>query len=382
MAKGSPLGLWKGKKGSTVFYRLWNSSNKEIQGMREYRAEISNPQTDAQASQRAKLLPAQLIRGALYDIVSRSFQGIAYGAKSRLEFRKYAMRLSTGYPFLNKGETRPVPGAYMIAKGTLPSVELEFNNNIPGFVSNLHCNVDPTGATIAEVSESLLDLNPQLQEGDQLTFVVCDCSDLTSPLSANYSWAWDSFIIDTTDTATADIKNVQLQDVDDVPKMLTFNARSDNGCAAAIIVSRLSNDGLYQRSNTWLKVTDAMAPWFSPTRGSDTTRSYQGNDSRVYDWPVEIDETRGGGGSVTDGSFTLSGLAGNMATLNGRQVRTQNNSLSGAPVRVYVKDWDGVIGLIDPAGNPLTYSGSGQELTYLRKQDVPALANLPEIEVD
>lgn len=380
MAKGSPLGLWKGKKGSTVFYRLWNSANKEIQGMREYRAEISNPQTDAQATQRAKLLPAQLIRGALYDIVSRSFQGIAYGAKSRLEFRKYAMRLTSGYPYLNKGETRPVPGEYLIAKGTLQPVQLFYDSEAQNFVSDINITVDPTGATIAEMSEDILENNPQFNEGDQLTFVVCSCSNLAAPLSANYYWSWYSFIIDTTDTGSFTVAEMAFPE----PNLgrLQFNDPNDTGCAAGVIVSRLGTDGLYQRSNTKLTVQSAMEPWFGPTRASDTTRSYQNTGSRVYDWPVEADATRAGGGSIADGSYTLSGLTGNMASLNGSQVRTQNNSLTGQPVRVYVKDWDGVVGLIDPAGNPLTYTGSGSELTYLRKQDVPALASLPEIEVD
>ena len=122
MAKGSAMGLWKGKKGSSVFYRIWNSNNKEVQGIREYRAEIRNPQSDRQADQRAKLLPVQLVKGALREVLSRSFQGVEYGAKSLLEFRRLAMRETSGYPYLTRGTTTPVPGTYLVSKGSLGDI--------------------------------------------------------------------------------------------------------------------------------------------------------------------------------------------------------------------------------------------------------------------
>ena len=381
MAKGSAMGLWKGKKGSSVFYRIWNTNNKEAQGIREYRAEVRNPQSDGQADQRARLLPAQRIKGALRDIVSRSFQGVPYGSKSRLEFLRQAMRLKEGYPFVTKGYQEPVPGRYIISRGSLRQISATFNDDI--FVTNLTAGQTPMTAdtTIGQLSTWILEDNVDMLEGDQITIVGCLCSMPDAPDVSIYEWYYYSFILDPNNNEEVASLNgyrfIGIGKQNDTGKITLFGPE-DNLCAAAIIISRLGEDGAYLRSTAQLAVADFMSVFFSPSQAAVTRASYQTQTSQnSTDWPVEED-TRGGGSSVTDGEFTIAGATGTKAGFNGMKCKVRINTLTGSPAAVYVANTSDNT-LVDVNGNELTIIPQGGELTYLFKADVPALASLPSV---
>lgn len=375
------MGLWKGKKGSSVFYRIWNTNNKEAQGIREYRAEVRNPQSDGQADQRARLLPAQRIKGALRDIVSRSFQGIPYGSKSRLEFIRQAMRLKEGYPFVTKGYQEPVPGRYIISRGSLRQITATFSNNI--FVTSLKAGANTIGpdTTVGTLSTWILEANIDLMEGDQLTFVGCLCSLPDAPDVSIYEWYYYSIILDPNNTEQiADLKGNEFIGIAIAANDggITLNGPNDNLCAAAVIISRLGEDGAYLRSTAQLAVANFMSPFFSPSQAAVTRASYQTQTTQnSTDWPVEED-TRGGGSSATDGLYTLSGLTGDKATLNGRKCKVRINTLTSAPVAVYVLTGAAEGGLVGEDGGELSYQ-VGSDFSFLVKSDVPALASLPSI---
>lgn len=375
------MGLWKGKKGSSVFYKIWNSNNKEKQGIREYQPEVRNPQTDYQADQRMKLLPAQLIKGALRDIVSRSFQGIAYGSKSRLEFMKYALRAET-FPYLPKGFTEPVPGAYLISRGTLQQVSCTPASNDAEINTSLRCfiSVDITETTVGALSENLLANNSNLQEGDQLTIV--GCLTVNNGSTGNfYNWVYWSIILDTGNTTI-------LQDIPGairvviatnmVERFLIINGEDDNICAGGIIVSRQGSDGLYLRSNCTLCLLQSkLFPWFEAETRAGTRASYQTGQTRSFvDWPVEEDEQVY---DTEDGEYTLSGLQGAIAPLNGQKVKVQVTVGTDTLRAVYIDAEDtSAQYLITPAGDTLQYSQQG-EVHFLTKSQVTALASLPTV---
>lgn len=378
------MGLWKGKKGSSVFYSIWNSNNKEKQGIREYRAEVKNPQSDGQADQRARLLPAQRIKGSLRDIVSRSFQGIPYGSKSRLEFLREAMRLKTGYPFVTKGYQEPVPGKYIISKGSLGSIEGTPGTNNYEFpiITNLSGINEDT--EISALTADLISANSNLLEGDQITFVGCYCSLPDAVDVSTYQWFYWSFNLDSANTSTLGeipgFYGVQIgASSNNYLSILKANTRSGKICAAAMIISRLGEDGTYLRSTSRIAVGDEMAPFFSPSQAVVTRASYQTQTTQnSTDWPVE-DDTRGGGGSsLTDGLYTLSGLTGNKATLNGKKCKVRINTLTSAPTAVYVLSGEFEGGLVGEDGGELAYQ-SGENYSFLTKADVPALASLPSV---
>lgn len=376
------MGLWKGKKGSSVFYRIWNTNNKEAQGIREYRAEVRNPQSDGQADQRARLLPAQRIKGALRDIVSRSFQGIPYGSKSRLEFIRQAMRLKEGYPFVTKGYQEPVPGRYIISRGSLRQITATFSDD--AFVTSLTAGQTSMTAetTIGTLSTDILAENVDLAEGDQITIVGCLCSLPDAPDVSVYEWFYYSFILDP--NSTEEVVSLPGYNFIDITKQadtgkIILSGRDDNLCAAAIIISRLGEDGAYLRSTAQLAVADYMSVFFSPSQAAVTRASYQTQTTQnSTDWPVEEDTRGGGGSSVTDGLYTISGLTGDKATLNGRKCKVRINTLTSAPVAVYVLTGANEGGLVGEDGGELSYQ-TGGSFSYLVKSDVPALASLPSV---
>lgn len=379
------MGLWKGKKGSSVFYSIWNSNNKEKQGIREYRAEVRNPQSDGQADQRARLLPAQRIKGALRDIVSRSFQGIPYGSKSRLEFIRQAMRLKEGYPFLTKGYQEPVPGRYIISKGTLRQVSLTYAGTASSkyFETSLKYSSDvESDTTIGDVSATLLAENSNLVSGDQITLVGCICSLPDAPDSSIYEWLYYSFYLDEASTTPlSDLPGwsaLQLSSAQEEGGNLYVAGVQNKLCAAAVIVSRLDEDGMYLRSTAQLELADYMSVFFTPAQAAVTRASYQtGTTQNSTDWPVEED-TRGGGSSVTDGLYTLSGLTGDRASLNGRKCKVRINTLTGTPTAVYVLSGALEGALVSETGSELIFQ-AGSDYSYLVKADVPALASLPSV---
>lgn len=376
------MGLWKGKKGSSVFYKIWNSNNKEKQGIREYTPEISNPQTNAQTDQRMRMLPAQLVKGALRDIVSRSFQGVEYGSKSRLEFLKYALKAEI-FPYLPKGWTDPVPGSYLISRGTLPSIGVYFQKREPGFTTNLRLSedfrltIDVT--TEGELAADLLTNNETLIEGDQLTFVACE---IKTDYLTKFRWYTYSIILDPTseEIAVPRNRNVTLLNYDNYVQV---SGSDDNACACGVIHSRLGSDGLYLRSTSELALardwSDEFDSFFSSAAKGEARQSYQKQTTRgEYDWPVEDGESTRGGTGTEDGAYTLSGLTGDLATLNGQQVKVRVVTGTDTLRSVYILIEGSANFLVTPAGEKLMYSVGG-EITYLRKDQVPALANLPTI---
>lgn len=380
------MGLWKGKKGSSVFYKIKYSNNKEKQGIREYQAEVSNPQTDAQADVRSKLLPAQAIRGALRDIVSRSFQGVEYGAKSRLEFMKYAMMDNVRRPYVIKGTNQPVPGEYLIAKGTLPQIYCTFDGSGPRFVTNLALNNDDID-TVGQLSANLLEHNNQLSSGDQLTFIGCVFTDRGTGYATTFDWYYYSFLLDENDDRDLyTLPGAQKVAVDfygvGAAGNLVLRNNTDSVCAAAVIHSRKGEDGLYLRSTTYITLSDdpEITYYFTDRQQAVTRASYQtrAQTRGGLDWPVEQDESTMY--TVESVNHAVSGITGAAASLNGEDVWVQRRSDTLEVIRVYASSdsTEGNVFLVTEEGNKLSYT-SGSDVLYLRQDQVPSLAGLPYV---
>lgn len=385
MSKGSAMGLWTGKKGSTVFYKITNSNNKEVQGEREYQPNVRNPQTNAQADQRMKMLPAQLIAGALREIISRSFQGVQYGAKSRLAFRRYALLDAGQIPYVPKGTTQAWPGEYLISKGTLPEVKCVVEISYPAIFTTIKLSGQiGSTTTIGQLSADIIANNPEWERGDQLTVVGCLASGGGRGLvnSDTSSWYYYSFILDLEDTTTLNTlplyKKIGINDDTDgvYGHTLVLGGENDNLISAAIIHSRKGEDGLYLRSNARLCIYDEM-PFYNSTSRVETRASYQtktrGGSS---DWPVDPDWP----GSVEDGLGMLRGLTGNLAQLNGTEFKLQRYEYSGEIAGIYyLPSSDGLDKiLITPEGEKITYTV--ETLVYeLRLNQVPGLDAYPAV---
>ena len=144
MAKGNAIsGNITGKKGSSIFYKVSNSNNKVTQGLREYQPVVTNPKTTSQAQQRMKLQPATNFYRGLSDVLDHSFEGQKYGGRNHSYFMKLAIGNADGinYPYLYKGDTNFVPGSYLVSRGSLGRVKVNFieRNRADG---TYYCNLN------------------------------------------------------------------------------------------------------------------------------------------------------------------------------------------------------------------------------------------------
>lgn len=174
MAKGSFLGVKRGKLGDAVGYNVTNSKDKEKQGWRAYQPVVSNPQTDGQIDQRVKLQAVNNLYRALKSVIGRGFENHKYGDPSRRAFLKLALSadFSSG-PILSKGSTiaAPIPGV-PIMYGSLPPVVAFYDADNVEFGLNLEVPENSDLATIGGISAIFIANG--YQEGDQVTFVWGD----------------------------------------------------------------------------------------------------------------------------------------------------------------------------------------------------------------
>lgn len=274
MAKGIGLiGNFKGKVGNMVGYKLSDSNTGNTQGIRVYQPSVKNPKTAAQAEQRAKLAPINATYRALKMIIDRGNEGLPYGNKSRLAWLKVAFK-AADMPWYVKGDTVVNPVPCQLTKGSLVNfANRTINDSTVGVPVQLAEQVDPY--TVKQVSESLLEVNSFLKEGDQLTFVGINGGASTiDPVVL-------SFVIDTTDTTA-------------VPTGFNVNtssfgiAAADEFSAGTIILSREGANGEHLRSTSMLEKTSAYPATITGAEAKAAAiASYQSSASANADWAEE-----------------------------------------------------------------------------------------------
>ena len=173
MAKGSFLGVKRGKLGDAVGYNVTNSNDKDKQGWRVYQPVVRNPQSDGQIDQRVKLQAVNNLYRALKPIIQRGWENHKYGDESRRAFLKLALGTSFEGPYLEKGSTLAVPIKNVpIMYGSLTPIVMEATSNGDAVLTNVPADLNnPTTTTLGEVSQALIAAGVA-QEGDQITFVV------------------------------------------------------------------------------------------------------------------------------------------------------------------------------------------------------------------
>lgn len=376
MAKGSAMGVWKGKKGTSVFYRIKNSNNKQVQGIRERVYDPANPQTSSQAGQRMKMLPAQRMANVLKPIIERGFEGVKYGPMSRNAFLKYALKQNSGFPATSKDDSKVWPGEYLISKGSLPEITCEFNATDVKAIFSLGC--DTPGLTVGTLSADLLAENSYLQAGDQITLCLCETADFGTPNDAVPVWRTVSFILDANDTTTLASLGLTVT-VETNHIAIGVDEDLEYFVAAGLILSRESSTGGHLRSNCRVKLTDSFADFlFSNAALVEARKSYMKQDQVQADWYEEQPEILG---ETVESLYTLSGLTGYMATCNGTQVKVRVDNNTGDLRAVYVKTLDNqdmeYMALVNQNGYAVGYPGEGLVANYLKPSDVSALASLP-----
>lgn len=140
---------------------------------RELAAEVSNPRTIDQMSQRVKW--ANLVN---FYRANKSWMKFAFETKptNRTDYNQFmSLNVASSRIYLPKGIANQggcVVDNYVMTQGSLPSIETSVYES--GWITNLFIPDDfavSANTTVAEVSQALIARNPALREGDQISFI-------------------------------------------------------------------------------------------------------------------------------------------------------------------------------------------------------------------
>ena len=342
---------------------------------------VSNPQSSSQMLQRIKMLPAVLVRRQLEEVIRRAWQGTKYGGQSMREFMKYAMKMPLAdTPQILKDSANPIPGPYMISKGSLAPVPFSLT---AGSGCVIEGSFDESeNATIGTISDVLI-YDRIAKQGDQLSIVFA-----TKRTDAFVRWYVISFYVDSAATTPfaelfeSTAISVGVEDGD----ILFTGIGSDQIVAFAAVVSREGETPL--RSTATLAIDrTALASYFGSTIKADVLESYKtaSSSSRTStDWPY--DDGAETPVATEDGEYTLSGLTGAAAVKNGTKVKVKFIAGTQELYAVYAyRNEDTVLVGTQPFcvgtnGQPVSYTDGGEE-TGLSVSAVAAFAGIRQIAV-
>lgn len=331
MSKGAFNGLLKGKLGNTIFYKVTNSSDKEKQGQRQYVASIANPRTAPQATQRMRMKPAINFYRGLADLLDHSWEGVKYGAISRQKFMQLALSPTlTGIPYVDKGESRFIPGAYPLSLGSVgANAAIRTIGRSSGANQSYYAEMaalvfsddHSSSYTWGDWSDDAIVLsNGMLRDGDEITFIaVYEIDGVYVPM---HSYV----VLDVSSTLSVPqvLSKVGVLVSDINFQFVRENSINGSGeweyseytqemVAAGIIVSRHPS----RTSTTWLRSTSNLFcsqsftdRWMSADRFAAALATYQNAASELTsDWLLNQADTPAVGGNAGGGTliqdFTL-----------------------------------------------------------------------------
>lgn len=201
MARFNPwLGTQVGSVGDLVSYRR---NGKQVQRVRV--RNIANPRTEAQAKNRAVLATMGAAYSYMQAIVDHSFQNKNSKSENMQEFQKLNQGIARSldnapvfdaqqYNYNFKGESVLRPNPYAIARGTLPSVQIDApteGNLSDGFVVHAF---DSLFTEVADVTYNDVCAALGVELGSQLTFCIINDDTFSGvPGSSNMPKSYGNF---------------------------------------------------------------------------------------------------------------------------------------------------------------------------------------------
>lgn len=198
----------QGKLANVVGYKNPASSKANNNFYRERVYTVSNPRTQAQAVQRAKVRPAQIFYNGFERVLNHAFLPSLRASRNRNRFMSLAMKLDE-IPDIMKGEAFLPFCQYQISAGALgldalaaassikkapAGANFDWSGSIlfPNLRIDDSIEMEPTD-TIGAVSSLLIENNTGLVEGMELTFlaVVRSGADVTQRVAQIVSFVLD-----------------------------------------------------------------------------------------------------------------------------------------------------------------------------------------------
>lgn len=157
------------KLGGAVYYQAMGQTRS-----RELAAVVSNPRTTAQMTQRVKW--ANLVN---FYRANQSWMKYAFETKktNQSDYNKFMSLNVTGSNIYLPKDIAAAGGcvvqAYQITQGSLPSIECIPVDNVTSWMTNIFLEegMDSLDISVGLFSSALLNMNPGMREGDQLSFI-------------------------------------------------------------------------------------------------------------------------------------------------------------------------------------------------------------------
>lgn len=306
MAKQTGAVQFIGKIANVVGFKNSLAKAPSTKFVRERATSVSNPKSYAQAKQRAKVRPAQIFYDAFVEVLNHAFIPKGRASKNRLEFLSGAMSLDY-VPDVMKGEFKIPFAPYQVSRGTLGVDHLTIGSalmsspstSVPNFdkavAFSLHIDDELVwGDTVGTFSRSIIESNPSLTNGQELTFIAVLCSN-NNP--AQRFAAVLTFVLDINDEVTVmeDLStHLQLVGTGDGCVLLPFRDDYQAVLSAALIISsRTENSWRYTNSFMALsgyaidgfdwEVNDIIRSYMNSAAAAGTSdRILQQADNEVY----------------------------------------------------------------------------------------------------
>lgn len=293
------LGYARGKVGSLVFTRR---KGEQVTRARNYHP--SNPRSPKQISQRMKIYaPVKIYKSSIATQFKFAFEDQRPNETPFNAFMRHNITLS---PWVSKtlaAEYAPIPFPVVLSAGSAPSVVTTIANISVNQAGNptlwaVGIDLSSTGGidqgTVAEVSSRLMQIYPQLKDGDMLTFVTV----LSGGLSVEggdvlyngvdtFNFSTRQFIIDTTSNENvtdlgfvAGWDDAQAQGAPNIFGFVGGDAPFNQELFAqggAIIVSRRVGESVIA-SNSKLELNDTATEIYNTMR----TTAYRDLASQSY----------------------------------------------------------------------------------------------------
>lgn len=304
---GGVYGFLRKSVGSVTY----SVSTASIEGGRKQIArmkptQVRNPKTLAQVVQRMKTGPAQLFYAAFEKAagsvennpLSHSWQGISYGAKSRLRFLQLAMQ---GEPkaYVPKGINFPVPGVYQVSEGTLP----EMPSGIAGSEGTAIASVG--GSLNAAAITTLSSLGAEV--GDQLTILGL------VEVDNAYKAAFSRVIVGEGNAWSTGNNADLLADVQILTDGFDVESSEENVAALALILSRGVSTADAKRSTAYMSLMPDYLNLMSPEAYDAAVNSWMEGfsyNSLNSDWYLNQGTTQAFNGEVFKQFLTLAAGSG------------------------------------------------------------------------
>lgn len=318
---GGAFGFLRKSIGS-ITYRTSTSS---ISGQRKQVAslkptKVSNPRTIAQIVQRMKIGPAHLFYDAFEKVagsvennpLSHSWEGVQYGAKSRMRFLQLAMQ---GEPkaYVPKGVTFPAPGIYQVSDGSLPV--LPSGVAAEGAVEELMVGADWTQELIENMAAYGVEV------GDQIS-----CMALVESQSGKYEAVIGRTVVGVGNVWEFRGNEGLLGDLTICDSGIKFDDAPKVACAA-FILSRGNSSTNAKRSTAIMTISPSYQSLMSAEAYNKAVESYVENvsyNSLNSTWYLNQSSTQAFNGEVFFQQLTLPAIEGvaeeSVIAVLGRQV--------------------------------------------------------------